>query len=219
MSTDNNSLKTLYVNLPIVGPGVGLQHSQPESVEDSTLAQSVRQQYPTKINNSTTSVPLYSPISDSPHGTNTSQDYTFQRLDGQSYVLPATEQRQNKSEPLERKYEPNGESQKIEEPKGLKYDSNKPPLAYIPIAALWAEGEAFAYGAKKYDAWNYKNGIAVTRTLSAAMRHIGQFLEGEDNDKESGAHHLGSARANLAMALHTLANHPNLDDRFKKDSK
>lgn len=115
--------------------------------------------------------------------------------------------------------EPNEVLKKVVLDVGTKYDNGKPPLAYIPKAALDAEGAAFAYGAKKYDGWNYKLGIPVTRTLSAALRHIVQFLDGEDVDSESGAHHLGSARANLAMALDTLAHHPSFDDRFKKDVK
>lgn len=102
---------------------------------------------------------------------------------------------------------------------GKKFDGDKPPLAYIPKAALYAEGMAFAHGAKKYDAWNYKNGLAVTRTCSAAIRHILQFLSGEDNDLESGAPHLGCARANLAMALDTLERHPELDDRYRGEKK
>lgn len=99
---------------------------------------------------------------------------------------------------------------------GLKHDSAKPALAYIPKAALDAEGKAFGYGANKYASWNYKNGIAVSRTLSAALRHISQFLDGEEMDAESGVHHLGCARANLAMALDTLARYGDkFDDRFK----
>lgn len=98
---------------------------------------------------------------------------------------------------------------------GTKFDTNKPALAYIPKAALYAEGRAFAYGAKKYAAWNYKKGIAITRTLSAAIRHTLQFLDGENMDSESGVNHIGCARANLAMALDTLENHPELDDRYK----
>lgn len=102
---------------------------------------------------------------------------------------------------------------------GLKFDDNKlekPALAYIPKAALWAEGQAFAYGEQKYGSWNYKHGIKVSRTCAAAMRHIVQFLDGENIDKESKAHHLGAARANLAMALDALENRPEFDDRFKK---
>lgn len=102
---------------------------------------------------------------------------------------------------------------------GLKHDQDKPALAYIPKAALWAEGQAFSYGAKKYEAWNYKYGINVTRTLSAAIRHIVQFLAGVEIDVESGVHHLGCARANIAMALDTLENHPEYDDRFKGEKK
>ena len=106
--------------------------------------------------------------------------------------------------------------------KALKFDSNrfeKPPLAYIPKAGLWAEGHAFAHGESKYGAWNYKHGHKVTRTCSGALRHIIQFLDGEDFDKDSKAHHLGAARANLSMALDALLNHPKLDDRWKKGNK
>jgi hypothetical protein len=107
----------------------------------------------------------------------------------------------------------------MKKPEGIKHDGEKPPLAYIPKAALWAEGMAFKHGALKYDKFNYKNGLEVTRTISAALRHIMQFLDGENLDEESGAPHLGCARANLAMALDTLANHPELDDRFRKEKK
>jgi hypothetical protein len=105
---------------------------------------------------------------------------------------------------------------------GVKHDGEKPALAYIPKAALYAMGVAFNYGFKKYGGWNYRKGIAVTRTLSAATRHIFQFLSGEDFDKESGAHHLGSAMANIAMCLDTLERHPHFDDRdsgYKPDKK
>lgn len=124
------------------------------------------------------------------------------QLGGKSCAFPVTAS----------KLEPKTSSEKQ---LGLKYDSEKPALAYIPKTALYEEGKAFVYGARKYEAWNYRNGIAVTRTLSAALRHVYQFLDGEDVDDESGATHLGSARANLAMAIDTLTNHPGLDDRFK----
>jgi hypothetical protein len=114
--------------------------------------------------------------------------------------------------------------------KGLKFDDNKPMLAYIPKVALWEEGKAFSHGAKKYKDWNYKNGLAITRTLSAAIRHIEQFLDGEDYDtdpnckgcikkkclKHSQAHHLGCSRANLGMALDSFFNCSEFDDRYKK---
>jgi hypothetical protein len=117
---------------------------------------------------------------------------------------------------------------KIKETKGVKHDSDKPTLAYIPKAGIWAEGKAFAFGAKKYDSWNYKNGLDVIRTCSAAIRHIFQFLDGQDKDicdetcetecaKHSQVHHLGCAKANLSMALDTLENHPEFDTRHKRN--
>lgn len=66
------------------------------------------------------------------------------------------------------------------------------------------------------DKWNYKYGIEVSRTVSGALRHILDFMDGIDVDAKSGATSLGSAIFNLAMAIDTLKNHPELDDRFKK---
>lgn len=98
-----------------------------------------------------------------------------------------------------------------------KFDNSKPPLALIPAAAMEEEAKAFADGREKYGQWNFKSGLEVTRTLSAAMRHIEEVLKGGaiDPDSKHGCHHLGAARAELAMALDTLLNHPEFDDRFK----
>lgn len=227
MSTDNNSLKTPYDEAAIVGLLETLPPPLLELAGDYIRALLAGSLWQTKTSSSITSNPLYSPTSDSPTGMSTSQDYTWARKDGQSYVLPVTELKPSESEQSALKQDDYVEQMKeqfqkdqeivnkLQGNKGLKHDGEKPPLAYIPLAALFAEGEAFKYGAGKYAPFNYKNGIAVTRTLSAALRHIVQFLNGEDVDAESGVNHLGCARANLAMALDTLANHPQLDDRFK----
>ena len=103
--------------------------------------------------------------------------------------------------------------------KGVKFDQNKPSMSSIPKEAMWELGGALAYGAKKYGDGNYRNGMLVSRQLSAAIRHIYQHLDGENNDPESGVTHLGHALASLAMACYTLKNHPEMDDRFKADIK
>lgn len=103
--------------------------------------------------------------------------------------------------------------------KAIKNDKSyveKPGLSYIPKEAMWELGKAMSAGAIKYDSWNYKNGLALTRTLSASLRHIYQFLDGEDFDKETKSLHLGNAMANLSMAIDTYYNHKHMDDRFKK---
>lgn len=218
MPIDNNSLKTLLEKPVTAGPG----ETSPPKVrgwpEAYTNVLHAPPPLPTKINNSTIESQLYSPISDSPVGTSTPSGYLSQLMDGMSCVAHATMPRQNEKEQLEQSLNALGKILVTggNEAKGLKYDAGKPPLAYIPKAALYAEGEAFAFGAKKYESWNYKNGLLISRTLSAALRHIAQFLDGQNNDNESGVNHLGCARANLGMALDTLANHPEMDDRWKK---
>jgi len=164
----------------------------------------VKKKYLTKKSSSTIESPLFPPGTDFKGGTYTQEDSLLDQGPGQSSVMIVTPSKPQESEKSE---------------KGLKYDQDKPALAYIPKEALYHEGLAFSYGAKKYDAWNYKHGLSVSRALSASLRHIVQFLSGEDTDSESGVHHLGCARANLAMALDTLANHPKFDDRFKGGKK
>jgi Domain of unknown function (DUF5664) len=83
----------------------------------------------------------------------------------------------------------------------VKHDGEKPALQYVPRIAMEEMGKAFGYGAKKYGGWNYKNGLARTRCLGAALRHIFAYLSGETYDPESGANHLGHAMASIAMCL------------------
>lgn len=98
---------------------------------------------------------------------------------------------------------------------GTKFDSDKPAMGYIPPLALLEVGKAFGAGQKKYGAWNYMNGLSVTRCISGALRHVFQFMSGETHDSETGVHHLACAVANILMGLeNTLRNAVN-DDRFK----
>lgn len=92
----------------------------------------------------------------------------------------------------------------------------KPRLSLIPKEALWEMGKAFGYGEQKYDSHNFKKGIPVSYSIDAALRHIEQFMDGETCDDESKVHHLGAAMTNLAMAIWTFYNKPDLDDRYKK---
>lgn len=98
-------------------------------------------------------------------------------------------------------------------------DDEKPRLSLIPRVALWAMGKALSYGEKHYGSHNFRGGIKVTYLLDAALRHIMQYLDGEDFDEKSKCHHLGSAMANLAMALQVVQDNKELDDRFKKEDK
>ena len=103
--------------------------------------------------------------------------------------------------------------------KGTKHDSGKPSISLIPKDALWGMAQAFTYGAKKYGAHNYRDGIQFNRLADAAYRHLSAFVEGEDIDEESGNDHLYHALASIAMLIFMHKHRPEMDDRYKPPSK
>lgn len=96
---------------------------------------------------------------------------------------------------------------------GTKNDTGKPQLSLLTRESLEAEAAAFAYGAKKYDKNNYKKGMAWSRVLDAAFRHLTAFNGRENNDLESGLSHLAHAKACLAMLIYYEKNKIGTDDR------
>ena len=78
----------------------------------------------------------------------------------------------------------------------------KPQLQLIPPALNVATAQALQNGATKYGAWNWRdNQVEVMTYLGAMKRHIDQFLNGEDIDPDTGAHHLGHIAANCGILL------------------
>lgn len=105
-----------------------------------------------------------------------------------------------------------------EDTKAKTYDDGKPPLAQIPWAAIRELSMVQLYGAKKYNDYNnYRKGMEITRNLSCALRHISEYVDGRDNDPESGRSHLGHALCRIAFVLQNLADGVAIDDRYKKD--
>lgn len=101
---------------------------------------------------------------------------------------------------------------------GVKHDSDKPNLSLIPSSLLLEVGRVLTYGAEKYSAHNWRSGITQSRLMSAAMRHIIAYNEGEDLDEESGLHHLAHAICELSFAMeHTLnpEQYGSFDDRYR----
>lgn len=98
-----------------------------------------------------------------------------------------------------------------------KFDSEKADLSLCPLPALELMARAFQYGEKKYGRMNYlEGGMASSRLVAAAMRHILAWETGEDNDAESGVSHLGHALACITMLAHQIAEGTAVDNRRKK---
>ena len=100
----------------------------------------------------------------------------------------------------------------------LTYDDGKPPLARLPLKALREVAFVQLYGAQKYgDFENYRKGMEITRNASCAIRHIADFMDGQDLDSESGCNHLAHAACRLLFILENIAEGTAIDDRFKRE--
>jgi hypothetical protein len=97
----------------------------------------------------------------------------------------------------------------------VKHDSDKPPMNLLSREALEQTAMVMAFGKEKYAAHNWRGGFAWSRPLSAAMRHLMAFNDGEDKDPESGLSHLAHAACCIMFLLEFEKTHKHLDDRFK----
>lgn len=103
--------------------------------------------------------------------------------------------------------------------KGKKFDKGKAPMELLSHHALTQIAEVFGHGTVKYGRFNYRGGIAWTRVIGAAYRHLGAFNSGEDLDPESGLNHIAHLSCCAIMLLDFLKEHPELDDRYRKPIK
>lgn len=102
---------------------------------------------------------------------------------------------------------------------GKKFDSGKPPMALIPHFVLAEVGKVLAFGAEKYEPWNWAGGFAWSRLISAAQRHIGAFQDGEEVDPETQISHLAHAMCCLIFLLAHQLQGLGSDDRYDWGSK
>ena len=69
----------------------------------------------------------------------------------------------------------------------------------LPWDQLWTVAELYAYGAQKYEDRNWERGYAYSLSIAAMLRHAAKFVQGENDDPESGCPHLAS------VVFHALA--------------
>ena len=98
---------------------------------------------------------------------------------------------------------------------GKKNDTGKTRLDLLPWDALALIGKVFTHGSIKYTAYNWCGGIHYSRLMAALLRHMGKWWLGQDNDSDSGIHHLGHAGCCMLMLISMALTRPDLDDRFK----
>lgn len=92
----------------------------------------------------------------------------------------------------------------------------KVDMSQICPVAMAHEALAMMDGTRKYGFRNWRDKkVKAMVYVAAALRHINQWAEGEENatDGPVATHHLGNARACLAILLDAQANGNLIDDR------
>jgi hypothetical protein len=102
---------------------------------------------------------------------------------------------------------------------GIKHDDGKPRLELLDRLWLVETAKVLGFGAAKYSAHNWREGIQVSRIVGAILRHITAYNNGEDIDPESGLHHLAHASCELMFLTNMALTRPDMDDRYKTEKE
>lgn len=95
--------------------------------------------------------------------------------------------------------------------------SDRVDISLLPTSGIIHGAHACMDGARKYGPYNWRQEpIRAMGYLSATMRHIQAFIDGEDCAADSGCNHLGHAIASCAILLDAIENDSVIDDRPKK---
>lgn len=97
--------------------------------------------------------------------------------------------------------------------------STKVDLALVPSAGIIACALAMTDGALKYDPYNWRElgkPVQARTYVSAALRHLHSWFDGEELSSDAGVHHLGHAMACCAILLDAMTCDQLVDNRPRK---
>ena len=97
---------------------------------------------------------------------------------------------------------------------GGRRNEGKLKWSLVSWKALEPMVKVLMFGAEKYDDHNWKKGLNYTETCESLQRHLNSFIEGEDNDQESGIPHVGHVLCNAMFLSYMSKYRKDLDDRF-----
>ena len=104
----------------------------------------------------------------------------------------------------------------VNDPKGAA-GALKAPMHLIPPYALEQTAWVHKFGAERYGAYNWrKTGVCATTYVSAIMRHLNAWRDGEDLDPESCISHIAHIISSCNILLDAAHCGTLQDDRNKK---
>ncbi len=98
---------------------------------------------------------------------------------------------------------------------GTKHDQNKLRMDLIDAKAMEGLAAVLTFGAQKYAAHNWRNGISYSRVLAALLRHVSAIQRGEYVDPESGLPHIDHVGCCWMFLSNFMKTRPDLDDLWK----
>jgi hypothetical protein len=100
---------------------------------------------------------------------------------------------------------------------GTKFDDGKTEYCYMSPIFIEELNKVLTFGAKKYEAHNWRKGFKWSRVISALFRHIYAWVSGVDKDPETGISHLAHAACCIMFLVEFEKTHKELDDRYKHE--
>ena len=101
---------------------------------------------------------------------------------------------------------------------GLRYNTGKLRWSLVSRKALAPMVRVLMFGAEKYDDHNWKKGLKYTEVTESLQRHLDDFVDGEDNDKESKLAHVGHILCNAMFLSYMTLFRKDMDDRYIDDN-
>lgn len=104
-------------------------------------------------------------------------------------------------------------------PTGGRKEIKQERHSLIPVKALQALARHYGVGATKYEDHNWRRGYKWSLSYDAAQRHLNQFWDGEELDKETGSHHtIAAAWHCICLFMFTIhSRYAVFDDRYDDD--
>lgn len=99
---------------------------------------------------------------------------------------------------------------------GVKFDANKVRMDLLPPELLFAVSDILDFGAKKYAARNWEQGMDWGRVYGALQRHLWAWWGGENKDVETDKSHLWHAGCCIAFLIAYEERNLGKDDRPKQ---
>lgn len=102
---------------------------------------------------------------------------------------------------------------------GIKYDQDKPMLNLIDPEAIEGLAAVLTFGAQKYAADNWRDGISNSRLIASLLRHLFAIMRGEYVDPESGLPHIDHVGCNWMFLSYNLKRRSELNDSWFNKGK